>query len=287
MEEKPVGGLFTHVYQDRGHPADDSIVLRNRLASYLGRNHVDELWGLFNYLAQETGYIQLAQHRKLTATFVELKIGEFLNVITLIWRFFAPRQFAPAYELPKAQKSTADWKRFVERVFIEENIGYRLDAKCGVHHVVDAEFQHNRASVLRSMDDPRYDAVRNAFDRAHAHLSPANLDPKAVIRSIFESLETLSRLMVGGKNLNKFCAENQLRNEARKVFGTDGTNIAAVDATFSAFGSWIEGIHLYRHGQAVEVPVDPSLEWTVYIVSSASTYLRLLIDIDKKTRAIA
>jgi hypothetical protein len=283
----PVGNLFTHTYQDRGQPAPDSVPFRARLASYLDRNHHKELWNLFNFLAQETGYITPGHYLKLRHEFENLSIGQILNVITLIWRFFSPPANLSTFEMEEAKKPSAHWKQFVERALVEENLGYRLDEKCGVHYVIDAEFQHIRSSVLRSLGRVRYDAALRAFNLAHSHLSPSALDLKAAIRSIFESLEIVARLMVGGKNLNRYCAENQLKAAAVRAFGSDATNAASIGASFDAFGLWIDGIHLYRHGQATQTPIEPGLEWTVFIVSSASTYLRLLVDIDQRTLPFA
>ena len=49
---------------------------------------------------------------------------------------------------------------------------------------------------------------------------------------------------------------------------------------FDGLADWVDAIHIYRHGQGKEQPVAPSLEFTVYVLSSGAAMLRLLLGID-------
>lgn len=45
---------------------------------------------------------------------------------------------------------------------------------------------------------------------------------------------------------------------------------------------WVDGMHNYRHGQDVPDPVAPPMDLAVYIFSSGTSFLRWLVEIDKK-----
>jgi hypothetical protein len=201
------------------------------------------------------------------------------NIVTLVWRFFHTQNRNLGTVSGDIQRHKGrDWKLFVSRALVEENVGYRLDDECGVHYLVDGEFEHNRNATIRMLGETRYAAVRAAFDSAHNFLDPAALDTKAAVRSMFEALEILTKLMVKTQNLNKFCAQNQLRDAAVKAIGLDPVAEKVLDATFQAFGEWINGLHLYRHGQGTAEPVAPPIELAVHILSTGSAYLRLLLE---------
>jgi hypothetical protein len=275
----PVGQLFTHVYQDRGAPAPDNVNFRERLANHLRSNFYDDRSRLCDHLAQETGYVPLQAYLDWSKVLERLKIGQVLNIVTLVWRFFYVQDRGLGTMSGDIQRRKGNnWKLFVSRALVEENVGYRLDGECGVHYLVDGEFEHNRNATIRMLGEARYAAVRAAFDSAHNFLDPAALDTKAAVRSMFEALEIQAKLMVKTQNLNKFCAQNQLRDVAVKSIGRDPVTEKVLDATFQAFGEWINGLHLYRHGQGTAEPVAPPIELAVHILSTGSAYLRLLLE---------
>lgn len=283
-DQTPVGHLFTHVYQDRGNPALDSVEFRERLANYLRVNTYDHRSDLCNYLAQETGYVSPGAYQHWSQVLKDLKIGQVLNIVTLVWRLYAIRgaRGGALNAEPDRRKAQA-WKSFVGRALVEENVGYRLDDDCGAHYLVDAEFEHNRISTIRMLGDARYTAVRTALESAYAYLNPVALDTKAAVRSMFEALEIQARLMVAQtQNLSRSLAQKQLKDLAFAALSTDETARLVLDATFDAFGTWINGLHYYRHGQSTTEPVAPPLELAVHILATGSAYLRLLVDIDRK-----
>jgi hypothetical protein len=274
--EKPVGQLFSHTYLERGTPKADSSAFRQRVAVFLIQRFDNTRFDLSTYLALETGYIDRHAYGTWSKTLQALDVVQFLNVITLVWRFCQARHYTPL---------SFAWKEFVTRALLEENIGYRLDSLCGVHYLVDAEFEHNRVTTLRTLDAARYKAVRHEFEAAHDYLTASPADTKAAVKAIFEAMEILARLMVTTKNLNKYCAQNLLKDVAVARLSADETTASVITATFEAFGTWIDGLHLYRHGQSTQLPVAPPLALAIHIVSTASTYIRLLVDVDQAATA--
>ena len=282
--DKPVGQLFTHVYLDRGKPLADHELARNRIGAYANAQFRDFQSGLVTFLRRETGLSVpwRAGRWSFPQHFSNIEIGMVLNGITLIYRFL--RETRRTYERTGWKYEVAEgWKKFVGRVFQEENLGYILDDYAGVHYLVDEEFERNRHSVLRCLEGARYRAVLEAFERAHEHLENNPQDTKAAVRSVFESIEILARMMVETRNLNAWLVVNRLQPKALEVFGDDPVAIESISKAFEWFSSWVDAMHLYRHGQNTNEPVAPSLDFAIYIVSTGASFLRLLAEIDRKS----
>ena len=68
-----------------------------------------------------------------------------------------------------------------------------------------------------------------------------------------------------------------------EVYGGDPVAIESISKAFEGFSSWVDAMHLYRHGQNTNEPVAPSLDYAIYIVSTGAAFLRLLAEIDRKS----
>lgn len=181
-----------------------------------------------------------------------------------------------------SSKLAAEWRGFVQKAISEENLGYRLDNKCGVHYFVDEEFERNRFSTLSYLENPRYNASRDAYDMAYQYLDNDPVDTKGAVRSIFESIEILVKQMVSTKNLNKWIIENTLKEKCLMVYANDETAKKVISQMFDSFAQWVDAIHNYRHGQPDMEPVAPPLNVAVYIISSGTSFLRWLIEINNE-----
>ncbi|PSD33452.1 hypothetical protein C7E17_02490 [Stenotrophomonas maltophilia] len=290
--EPKCGELFIRQYIARGAPSQDSIMFRNRLDAYLQGNHYSEYAKLASYLRQEGGLIISTfysdkfnlTYYNFTQFFTESRIEYVLSSITLIWRYLkaSDRQRVTkpdgsiGYIFPKA---TA-WRDFVNRALREENVGYISDSEGGVHFFVDEEFERNRASALACLANPRHAAVRTAFEQSHAYLDSSPPDTKAAVRSSFESLEILARLIdPASKNLNRWMVENKIKPFLLGAAVND-TERTMLEKSMDGFAQLIDGIHLFRHGQGTSDPVAPSLATAVFVVASSAAVLRLLAPVD-------
>ena len=285
------GQLFTHVYLDPGLPVQDNEVFRRRLGGYVQdalnpmRRHLAQSvkieGGLHVRIGRPTGSLHPCYY--FEDFFLKIPIQHVLNVITLIWR----RLRVQDKDIDRIEGSVPAgvWRDFVARVLREENLGYSLDEECGVHYLVDEEFERNRVSLLRCLGSPLYSGVRTAFEDAHRHLDAEPRDPKAAVRSMFESLEILTRLMVTTRNLNKGVVENKLKQLAQNVYGRDDIAIATIGRVFDGFAQWVDGMHNYRHGQGKSDPIAPPVGFAIYVVSSGAAFLRLLVEIDHTLRS--
>ena len=291
--EAPVGELFIRVYLERGTPAQDNLLFRNRIEAYLSSNHYKDYSELTNYLKQEAGLVvavtyqqKLGMYYNFPDFFGKSPIEYVLTAITLIWRFLQKKYpqtslgSKPGIPFDTIYPQANAWHAFVARAFREENMTYSLDEKCGVHYFVDEEFERNRVSALKSIETPRYAGVRAAFEAAHSYLDAQPPDTKASVRSMFEAIEILARLMdPESKNLNKWLVANKLKALALN-YTTDPIENDTVSKIFDGHAMWIEGLHNYRHGQGVQQPVAPSLTLAVYVISSGAAFLRWLIQLD-------
>jgi hypothetical protein len=240
---------------------------------------------MVNYLQQEGGltvpYIGNGVYN-FTEFFKKIPIKFVLNSITLIYRFLDAKYRGKIIQtggVPEYIKPPEHWHAFISRAFLEENMAYTLDKKCGVHFFVDEEFERNRVSTLKCLEAQRYAGVRSAFEDAHRHLDSQPADTKASVRSTFEAVEILTRLMIPqSKRLNKELVSN-LKSIALKG-PADGAEANAIGKVFDGFAQWVDGLHFYRHGQGIEKAVAPSLAFAVYAISSGAALLRWLVEID-------
>lgn len=273
MEE--IGKRFSLIYLERGTPSRDSQRFRNRLAAYYWENiYKEHDKRILNILKMEAG-IEVPYISNwgwdVTGVFKKGELRDVLDAITLVYQALISSFRNQSAEL---------WKSFVARVLTEENVGYTVDKHCGVHFFVDQEFERSRVSTLSVLDNPRYTGVRAAFDDAYRHLDRDSWDTKASVRSMFESIEILVKQMIETKNLNKWCVENTLRDKCLSLYSSNPVAKTVVSGLFEAMARWVDTLHNYRHGQVAEEPIDPDEQVTIHIISTGSSYLRWLAQMD-------
>ncbi len=269
------GKRFSLVYLERGDPARDSQRFRNRLAAYylehLQKEHSNRIK---RAMEREAGIEVPYIHNwgfNVSDVFKKGNLRDVLDSITIVYQ-----------ELLKSgwKGHAAGWRGFVERALREENVGYTVDLDCGVHYFVDQEFERNRVSTLSVLEAPRYGAVRAAFEDAYRHLDSDPRDTKAAVRSIFESLEILTKQMVETKNLNRWIVENSLKEKCLAKVQEGPVALAVTEGLFSSIADWVDALHNYRHGQATEEPIAPSEELAIHIISSGTAHIRWLAQFD-------
>ena len=272
----PVGQLFSHVYLSGGPLLRDKETFRRRIGVYCQNHFAGDNSSLGNFLRRETGlqishgYPQYDFEKFLIST----EIRNVLDVITLVWRFYAG-------EHPSVARY---WLNFVVRALKEESLGYQLDEQCGVHFFVDEAFERNRQSIIPALGQARYAGVLTAFEGAYSALDSEPQDTKQAVRLIFEAIEILVKLMQPrAARLDKLIAE-VIRDQAKVLYGGDETACRVADKMFASLVDWIDGLHFYRHGQGVEEPVAPPLDMAIFAISSGTSYLRWLVEIDARSK---
>jgi hypothetical protein len=107
--------------------------------------------------------------------FTKNDLRDVLDSITLIYQCLQKRGRSPTGH---------EWKSFVTRCLKEENVGYQLDAECGVHYFVDEEFERNRFSTLTALNEPELQGVKAAYEDAYCLYSKKDHDVRSVIRNL-------------------------------------------------------------------------------------------------------
>src|SRR5688572_10911590 len=100
----PVGEPFSRFYIERGAPAQDNQLFRNRLTGYLQSKHYNDYGEIALYLRQEggllvpTSYLAGAVYWDFPKFFTDTAIEHVLSAITFIWRFLRAKYstWAPA-----------------------------------------------------------------------------------------------------------------------------------------------------------------------------------------------
>ena len=272
MEE---GKRFSLIYLERSAPARDSQRFRNRLAAYY-RDKLNKNYGyeIRNIIESETGakVPHSPVYSGIPDFFKENELRDVLDSVTLIYTAIKENY----------SHNDKEWMNFVERVFKEENLGYKLDSECVVHYFVDEEFERNRFSALSVLMKPQYAGIRAAYEDAYRYMDFVPADSKAAVRAIFEAIEILVKQMTQAKNLSKWVVENSLKEKCLPLYATDEISKKVVSEMFDGFAKWVDSIHNYRHGQPNDIPIAPTEDMCIYILSSGSAFLRWLIGMNDK-----
>ena len=261
---------FSLIYLEQGAPTRDSERFRNRLAAFYA-SEIASTHGsaVVDEFEKETGAIVPGggAPRFFAKVIREGALRDVLDAITIIYRVLQAR-FSPDQHT---------WLNFVARAMRETNVGYCIDKNGIVHFRVDEAFELNRVSAVALLNKPQFGAAKSALDDAYRHLDSDPMDTKAAVRSMFESLEILAKqIEPTAKNLNKWLVQNTLKPILMRARDYDATEQEVLSRLFDGIANWVDGMHLYRHGQTGHSPVAPSVDSTILLLSTGTAYLRLL-----------
>ena len=103
-----------------------------------------------------------------------------------------------------------------------------------------------------------------------------NIDNAHHVRFGSRLCENAKQLCPGQKNLNRWLAQNTLKDTCLATMPQDPTERTVSCGMFDSLGEWVHALHNYRHGQPADIPVAPSLELATYALSTGSSHLRML-----------
>ena len=264
---------FSQLYLEKGQPSQDSTRMRNRAsAAYSGF--------LFNYskdivslIHEETGAKVpfFVSSYSIPNFFEQSEIRDFLDSITLIF----------VHLNRVRQKDTANrWKSFMSRVFKEENLGYAIDDDGVVHYYVDEEFARSRSSTIAGLENHR--AVKDLFEKAFSFLDSTPPDTSSAIKVMFEAVEVLYKHIIsdeGKDRLNSRGVLSKIKPLLEATNQSNPTELTASNHLLDALCDWIDAGHMYRHGQKLDEPSTPSVDFTVYYLSQGANHIRFLLKI--------
>jgi hypothetical protein len=251
------------------------------VAALLTARRDGDIEGLYQLLSQELGIDPHWSSYGVdwTTTFKRFETRDFLDFVTLVFRWLTLARQRPMYE-PDANTK---WLQGCRRIFEEEGLRYDIDDQAGVHFKVDAEFSASIRAAIASLDLPRYANARAEFEKAMAALSGSPIaDGKDGIRGVFNAVECVYKLMnPKASKLVAADAVKTLQADVQKIYSTNSTALRAANKTVNAFGDWIDACHNYRHEEGVEDPSQPPLDLAVNLVSLGAAQLRWLINLDQ------
>lgn len=274
--QPPTGQRFSHVYLKRGEPVQDGVRMRRRLAQLvLEIKDFDEFASVVpRELGVDVPFTMMVPDWR--TFFKDCEPQDVLDVIAVAYRYLNKRLSTGTYEANAPKK----WCAEVQRIFVEENVHYRVDEKGGVHFRFDGEFANNQAATIAALQGPRYGNVVAEFESVMSHLGKAPSDGKAAIRNTFSAAEGLFKLMF--PNSPRLTAADTRRLEVvlQNALATDSVALRAAMKLLSSFKDWIDAAHVYRHEAGHEEPTQPPLTLTIQMVSLGATFIRWLAELD-------
>ena len=266
---QPAGEKFSQLYIAKGPPVADSVRFRKRLAALFS-----------DFTAQvNVSYTQLIQ-RELGVTvaynggwrfdlfFASAELRDVLDTITLVWKTLGYRQ--------------AEWVNEIRRTLREENIGFAVDDRGGVHFSVDAEFHRARTVAISTLGAPRYAAARALFERAYSDLDGVPPDTRNSIRHMFDANENVFKLTAQGRATRLDPSEASKRLRSWTSGSYNGASAAAADQSIEGFTKWVAAAYQYRHAENAETLEAPPVDLTVLLLSQGAAFLRWLVEIDQR-----
>ncbi|MER9524135.1 hypothetical protein NKI96_11170 [Mesorhizobium sp. M0292] len=222
-------------------------------------------------LFSETGSIS-AQEKFVNAVKGELGIEypyEYGSAHEKFWPSCDISDFLSAITLFPRELSVRDAESFlsgVKRIFAEEHLQYELDDLGGVHFLLDEQFKQLADATLAGLGAQRFTASRHALDDALSNLGPVKQNGKALIRGVFEAVESAFLVVINQSSVQQMNAQaidSHLRPIliARYTGYSDASD--TVDRLLAAFKAWVKSAHPFRHGapldQVHEAPLDVAL----------------------------
>jgi hypothetical protein len=275
----PLGQRFSHVYLRETELLQDSVRARRRLAAWLSGNRDTD--GLEGFLVAELGVDVSWAFGSVNwpKTLENYTIVDFLDSITLTYRYFAQKRSRPMYD-PNSHQ------RFIEicgRIFEEQNLSYTVDDSGGVHFKVDAQFAANTNASVLSLGAPRYANARAEFEKGLTAISSVIPDGKEGIRGVFGAAESIYRLMFPkAAKLTAADGSKNLQAIIQAIYPGDVVAQRAANKMINSFADWIDACHNYRHEQGVEEPSQPPLDLAIEMISAGAGFVRLLIQYDQR-----
>lgn len=207
--------------------------------------------------------------------FRKAELRDILSAITIIFRLL--KISSPA--------TGNSFREFTGRAIAEEQLGFRLDSKCGVHPLIDTEFERNRIATLSGLGLPRYSAVGAAFDMAFDKLEQAPIDGKGALRDMFEATEIIFKLLTGSNaSLDAGAVKKDMQSLIDKTFADEIHARSTATRLVLSFADWVNAIHPFRHGQKTEEPVTVPDDLLVLMMSQGAGFIRWLVDLDQRVQ---
>ena len=265
---------FSRLYLDPPKLSPDSPRARARVGAYCERLEGGHYTRLIDLLDQELG-VQVGfgyRTSNVRQFFVVCSNSEFLDAIT-----FAIQ----AVNASRDRSTSRDLVAFIERVFREENLPYRIGTDACVHPLVDDAFDRERQSILAALGDPKYLAARQAMQLAFDSLKPDGSGTLQAVLHSFEAIENVFKQAFPEKRLGATELQRQLEPIVKSLYS--GRAADAGVRLVAAFREYVNAMHQYRHADNEPEPTPPTMSMSVLLISQCTANLRWLLQMKDKT----
>ncbi|MER9682780.1 hypothetical protein NKJ23_26255 [Mesorhizobium sp. M0184] len=166
------------------------------------------------------------------------------------------------------------------QIISEEGLHYRIDDAFGVHYLVDEEFAHVSEAALAGLGQPRFAAASHTLDEALSHLGPGRQSGKALIRGIFEAVESAFLVVVNQPNVNRLNAQSidaHLKPILMARHSNYGEAKDKVDRAMEMFKAWVHSAHPFRHGAPLDQIHEAPIDLAVMSATQGMGFMRYLV----------
>jgi hypothetical protein len=209
--------------------------------------------------------------------FQRAELRDVLDAITVGYRITLTARFEGGRLRTVPGNNSSIWLVFVQRIFDEENPYYRVDESGLVHRLIDAEFENNRFSALKALEDPRFSDVKSDFENSFKHLR--NGDGKAAVRTIFPAVETAAKVLFPGKiaRLMPNEVDRFVLPYFEERYAGNEPALMAARRICACMKEWIIAAQQYRHGQESTEVTAPPEDLVITFLSIGAALLRWLV----------
>ncbi len=284
--EQKTGEFFSRTYLLADKPLSDDVRARLRMAAYLDEYYDDKEMEVGKYIELELGIVcrQLGPARYYInwGRFLkELAIKDFLDVMTAVIRFLPQRR--KAKDRIQVEYNLLE---FAKRVFVEQNLAYRIDNKGGCHPSVDAAFSILSRGLIRNLANQELDAAQDHISQAERSLLAGSFDARQAVRSTFDAVENLAKVIFkGSTQLNKTLIVDRLGPFLVEAGGKSETERKASEKLVNSLIDWAEAAHFYRHASGSTDVDPPSESFALAFVSQGFSFVRWIADVYAIQRA--
>ena len=261
--------LYSRKYIELGKLGDDSERARRRVFGYFFELSESIKSKLPAVIRTELGVEVPSSYYdwNFEEFFQNCELRDFLDSITLI------------AELLKANYSSqfSVWVAKISRIFLEENLFYRIDSDGSIHPLVDAEFEQSRLSILESLASSKFVAAHQSLEICFKSLKPDGTGTLDAVRYAFDAAENVFKQQTGASRLGSKSITESLVPRIKSKYS--GRAADASKLLLSAFGKHADGAHSYRHADTDPDPTPPPFEVAVAFVSLSVAFIRFLLDL--------
>lgn len=285
----PVGQRYSLVYSEKTAPGKDNPRARNRVYHLIEKlvgdlDRISSRYSSRSIILSDVSvllkYELGVKIESLQQHFQRCGIVDFLDSVTFSYKFFVLHKSIS----DKAPMFLAE----VRRIFSETNLAYRIDDECGIHPLVDVEFEANRIAAISNLSESRYTGALAAFEAAYKAFEANPVNGKESIRCIFESVEIIFKLIFPNvPRIGEVELRQNLEPHLQKRYSGDRAAINSAIRLSASLGDWVNAAHWYRHGQGAEDPVEPPLITTITLLSAGACFVRWLAELEAEIRLLS